>query len=887
MIGTTLGHYKVTEQIGAGGMGVVYKALDLHLDRFVALKILPPEKVAEPERKRRFVQEAKAASALNHPNIVHVYDIDQTDGTDFIAMEYVDGKTLGELIPRKGMRLSDTLKYAVQIADALATAHAAGIVHRDLKPANVMVADKGLVKVLDFGLAKLTEPVESDEFRTTETLQPHTEEGTIVGTVAYMSPEQAEGKKVDARSDIFSLGSVLYEMVTGQRAFQGASKMSTLSAILHQEPKPVSGITHAVPADLEKLISRCLRKDPSKRFQHMDDVKVALDELKEDSDSGRLQAAPAGARQFAPVRFVILAVAVVAVVAAGWYWLSRQRPAEPEPTLTAVPLTSYPGVERAPSFSPDGTQVAFVWCKDSARQGCNIYIKQIDVEPPFRLTATPASDFSPAWSPDGATIAFLRFMPPDALSVVVVPQRGGPERVLTEFRSPQASGLVGYGEARYLAWTPDSKWLVSVAPSPNDPRHLALALLSLDTREQRNLTDPPPGVWGDIGPAVSPDGRTLVFSRDINNGTLADLYLLPLAAGYVAQGAPEKLPSNNPRNLSPAWTPDGREIVFASRTGSSGLGLWRTAVSERATSAKLPFGPNEAFAPAISRRLNRFVYAESKVDTNIWRIDLAAGGRQSAPVQLIASTQSDWTPTFSPDGKKIAYTSARSGTGEVWVCDSDGSNPVRLTSLGGPLPTGPRWSGDGQRIAFWVQATVPEGYIINVNGGVPRRLPAPPGGVKHPSWSRDGDWLYFCTKPLGIWKMSSDGGGAVQISGKGDMPQESPDGKFVYYSDGWPSPLTIWRIPVGGGVENKILDSVNPSTLWTIAPDGIYHFSVADDKGHSELRLYEFTTGKVRELLTIERSLSYGLSISPDGRTILYTQLDEVGSDLMLVENFR
>ena len=234
MIGKTLDHYQITEKLGEGGMGVVYKARDTHLDRFVALKILPPEKVSDPDRKRRFIQEAKAASALNHPSIITIYDIDQADGVDFIAMEYVAGKTLDELIPRKGMRLSLALKYAVQIADALARAHGAGIIHRDLKPSNVMVDEHGLVKVLDFGLAKLTE-TSGPEAKTAAT---PTGEGTILGTAAYMSPEQAEGKKVDARSDIFSLGSVLYEMVTGQKAFQGTSKMSTLSAILHQEPKP-------------------------------------------------------------------------------------------------------------------------------------------------------------------------------------------------------------------------------------------------------------------------------------------------------------------------------------------------------------------------------------------------------------------------------------------------------------------------------------------------------------------------------------------------------------------------------------------------------------------------------------------------------------------------
>jgi serine/threonine protein kinase/tetratricopeptide (TPR) repeat protein len=275
--GTTFGgKYKIIEEIGRGGMGVVYKAQDLHLDRFAALKILPPERVADPDRKRRFVQEAKAASALNHPNIITIYDIDQEGGMDFIAMEYVAGKTLDELIGGKGLKLNETLKCGIQIADALAAAHETGIVHRDLKPGNVMVTERGLVKVLDFGLAKLTEPG-SGELAPTQTLKPYTEEGMILGTVAYMSPEQAEGKRVDARSDIFSFGSMLYEMLTGCHAFQGDSKIAVLSAILHQEPAAIEG----VPPELDKIIGRCLRKDPDRRIQHMVDVKLALEELKD------------------------------------------------------------------------------------------------------------------------------------------------------------------------------------------------------------------------------------------------------------------------------------------------------------------------------------------------------------------------------------------------------------------------------------------------------------------------------------------------------------------------------------------------------------------------------------------------------------------------------
>jgi eukaryotic-like serine/threonine-protein kinase len=237
LIGQTLSHYRILEKVGEGGMGVVYKARDLHLDRFVAVKLLPPEKLADPVRRQRFVQEAKSASALNHPNIIHIYDVSEADGTPFLAMEYVSGWTLTQVMARKGVALNDALKFATQIADALAKAHSAGIVHRDLKPSNIMVAEDGLVKVLDFGLAKLTEPDSDDSVETLNTKlcnSPHTEEGVILGTAGYMSPEQAEGKSTDARSDIFSFGAVLYEMLSGRRAFQGENQMRTLAAVLRE-----------------------------------------------------------------------------------------------------------------------------------------------------------------------------------------------------------------------------------------------------------------------------------------------------------------------------------------------------------------------------------------------------------------------------------------------------------------------------------------------------------------------------------------------------------------------------------------------------------------------------------------------------------------------------
>ena len=532
-------------------MGVVYKARDTHLDRFVAIKVLPAEKVADPERKQRFVQEAKAASSLNHPNIVTIYDIGQAEGVDFISMEYVSGKTLDRLIPRHGMRLNEALKCAVQIADALARAHSAGIVHRDLKPGNIMVNEHGLVKVLDFGLAKLTEATPADGDDSTRTMRPTTEEGKIVGTVAYMSPEQAEGKKVDARSDIFSFGSVLYEMVTGGQAFHGDTKASTLAAILKDNPRPTSQTVDGLPREVERLISRCLQKEVSRRFQHMDDVKIVLEELKEESDSGVLGTAAVSKSKPRRRLTWALGMAAALVIAMVGVWLVRSQGGAPRAPLAVVPLTSYPGSEEGPSFSPDGTQVAFAW--DGEKQdNWDIYVKQIGMEPPYRLTNDPAEDYSPTWSPDGRRIAFLRDLSPGKIAIVLIPQRGGAERILAEINGP-LQGLL-YGP--YLSWTPDSKWLVG--PTSITGQHGGgLHLYSAETGEQRPLTNPPIEEIGDTAPAVSPDGRSLVFSRVSPDGFNVTLWLLHLGEDYKPLGKEEQVQTGNTTNFGAAWLPDG------------------------------------------------------------------------------------------------------------------------------------------------------------------------------------------------------------------------------------------------------------------------------------------------------------------------------------------
>jgi eukaryotic-like serine/threonine-protein kinase len=482
VVGRTIRHYEILEKLGEGGMGVVYKARDTRLGRFVAIKTLPAKMVADAARKQRFIQEAKAASALSHPNIIHIYDIDFVEDIDLISMEFVAGKTLDKLIPRRGMALADALNYGVQITDALAAAHSAGIIHRDLKPGNVIVNEQGIVKVLDFGLAKLIEAnPDVDDY--TRTLQPPvTEEGTVVGTVAYMSPEQSEGKRVDARSDIFSFGSMMYEMLTGRRAFQRDTTAATMAAVLLEDPKPASQIVEELPAEIDRILRRCLRKDSAQRFQHMDDLKVTLKELKQESDSGVL-GLPAVKPKMRGWRVLPVGAALVALMATslGALWFMRSNP---ELDFVPVPLTSYPGTEDDPSFSPDGTQVAFVWCKDAVQKLCNIYIKQIGEEPPSKMTGSPAHEYSPAWSPDGRFIAFLRAVASDTAALIIIPQRGGRERVLAEFGRFDMRQLV---DGPFLAWTPDSKW---IAVSELTKNVHALVLHSVETGERRNLTTP-------------------------------------------------------------------------------------------------------------------------------------------------------------------------------------------------------------------------------------------------------------------------------------------------------------------------------------------------------------------------------------------------------------
>ena len=476
MIGSDLGPYRLDAKLGEGGMGEVWLATEVRLGRKVAVKLLPGDLTHDPSRVARFEQEARAASALSHPNVCTILALGETaEGQRYIAMEYVEGATLRTRLASSPLRLRDSLDIAIQIAASLAAAHAAGIVHRDLKPENVIVRPDGFVKVLDFGLAKLVAPSEALGAQATQTAY-RTDPGTAVGTLAYMSPEQARGQAVDARTDIWSLGCVLYEMVAGRSPFAARSSSDTLAAILEHEPAPLARFEPQVPAELQRIVGKALRKDPGERYQVVADMLLDLKALREALSGLSTVATPAAGTlgRTTWTRPAAMAAAGIVVVvglgAAGFWWWNRgpQR-SESSPSGPAVHrqltrLTFGPGLQTDPTFSPDGRMFAYA----SDRGGnFDIWVQPIGEGDPVQVTRAPAPETQPAWSPDGRTIAFRSER--DGGGLFTVPALGGIERRITSFGT-------------HPAWTDDSREVLFLSGvAPGDGRWpLRLHRVSLD-----------------------------------------------------------------------------------------------------------------------------------------------------------------------------------------------------------------------------------------------------------------------------------------------------------------------------------------------------------------------------------------------------------------------
>ncbi len=814
--------YRLLEKLGEGGVGEVYRAEDLRLGRQVAVKFLRGGEALPDAALAALEQEARAASALNHPHICTIHGLEEVEGRRGIVMELVAGETLASRLALGPLPPRECLQIALQMAGALAEAHAAGIVHGDLKPANLMLTKNG-VKVLDFGLSSKQSGVVQDESTSPQ----------------YLSPEQRQGRPADARSDIFSLGIVLQEMLAG-----------------------------IVPPDVAAFLARCLAHDPRDRWPSAEAAQTELERIVQ------AQAEPVlrPRRHIWPLALAPLAM-VLAVAAGVSLWRGEQTTSLP---ARAVPLTTLAGEQNFPAFSPDGEKVAFSWIgppRQDGRKAMNIYVKSILNGETVAITNGPTVDRFPQWSPDGSQIGFVRSNAAGRADLMIVAAAGGPERKIWE---------AGSG----LSWSPDGNEIAYV--SAETPSSGSILARSVKTGAVRPITHPK--ILYDALPAWSPDGKRIAFARQLENG-VRELFVVPSQGGEVRQ-----LTFDGRYIDGFSWTPDSRELVFDS-TLKTGGNLWRISAAG-GSPARVAYVARHPLFPAISPRGSRLVFSDSFVDSNIWQYELGGLDQRSAgparPKCLLCSTVEDDSPRISADGSKIVFVSWRSGAEELWTANRDGSSPKQLTFLEARVGS-PRWSPDGRWIAFDSRAGgKPDVYVIAAAGGAPRRLATDVKWKFEPSWSHDGRWIYFLAETEGrlahIWKAPFGGGPARQVTvGDGGECQESPDGERLYYfhrlhDDG------IWTVPVEGGVEQSVpeLLDVRRTRAWAVREKGIYFYQEVD--GKPLIRFFDFATRRVNTVMAPELPTPHGnpgLDVSPDGRTLLYTQIDKRVDGLMMVENFR
>jgi len=721
--GYKFSHYELVERLGEGGMGEVWKARDTRLNRFAAIKFLRNTTGTPADARKRFLQEAQSASSLRHPNIITIYELGEEAGCDFIAMEYVAGKTLDHAIPRKGLPLAQALAYAIPLADGLARAHSAGIIHRDLKPSNVMVGDDGVLKLLDFGLAKLSAVHPASAEDATRTLQAETERGVILGTVSYMSPEQAEGKEVDARSDIFSFGAVLYEMLSGRRAFQGETRISTLAAILNREPRPLRELSEDLPREAEQLLKRCLRKNPARRIQTMADLKVALEDLKEESESAVVWV-PEVRRPGRRAAAAALAAGLLIGAMGAWLWMRGRAPVRAAVSLTRI--TSDPGLSGWPALSPDGKLIAFA--SDRSGEGnLDIWVRQTSGGEPIRITRNKANDLEPNFSPDSSRIAFRSER--DGGGIYVVSALGGEERLLIR---------QGYAPL----FSPDGKWISYRAGGEGGSTgrrflYVVPASGGAPAPVQSNLTGLIEGIW-------APDSRSLLlagadpktFARDwctvdIEGGATRCLAVADSLKPYGI-GIPDPT----------AWV--GDYVYCAAATGDA-QNLWRVRLARnraRAISAeRLTTSTGQESQPSVAAIADgalQVAFASGNSKLEIWSMPLAAGGKGNGdPQRLSGGSVNEYWPSITPDGRRLAYRSGFGTTSSVRVKDLQTGKELQ-TVEGVSYPA---ISADGNRLAFGAGR---RGVMsLSISETVPEKIAE--AGMRPDGWSRDGRWLLLMT----------------------------------------------------------------------------------------------------------------------------------------------
>ena len=692
LVGHTVSHYQILDRLGSGGMGDVYLANDTKLSRKVALKVLPPGLAASKELRARFEREAKAVAALNHPGIVHVYSIEEADGVHFITLELVQGKTLSALISRPGLPLKELLEIAIEMADAVSAAHAAGVIHRDLKPHNVMISDEGRVKILDFGLAKLRpEPGGAVESKLPTLSTTHA--GRIMGTVAYMSPEQAEGKPVDARTDIFSLGIVLYEMATSERPFKGDSTASILSSILRDTPASATDVNPRVPALLARIIRRCLSKDPERRFQTARDLRIELEELKLDVDSGSLVDAgfvsdvPRKATAKLPVTVLVATILTIRTT----LWIFRRAPTRPgevpQPTHTQITFT---GDASLPAISPDGAFAAYV--TGDVRRGQKIIVHDLLGKQSLEVYEGKFLDSPLRWSPDGARLVFSGGDVEGG--TYIVSRLGGAARRLPMFASvswsPDGTQLAGVlmgwrridltevvtGESTSIALSGAFYFLTDVDWSPRNDRLLFLTeggdaqstiwMIATDGTRQVKVVE---AIAEVSSPRWSPTGDAIYYLQ--TRDQTRELWRVAISGEAGRPDTPSLVLSGLQAGGYFTVTEDGRGMLYTREASSSNLVL-ATVESARWRTEPQTTGTLFHSQPSVSPDGTRVAFSRGDGQTsNILAMPIVGGPTQ----QLTYFDSRNTSPVWSPDGSRIAFASTEGGTARVWSVGTQQGSP--------------------------------------------------------------------------------------------------------------------------------------------------------------------------------------------------------------------
>jgi serine/threonine protein kinase len=787
MVGRVISHYEVLEKLGEGGMGVVYKARDARLDRFVALKVLHAQRVSDEERQRWFVREAKAASSLNNPHIVTIYDIDSEDGLSFIAMEYIEGRTLRELIPPQGLPPAEALKYAVQIADALAAVHARGIIHRDLKPGNVMVARNRCAKVLDFGLAKLVEAPRGED-SSTQMNTISTIDGAVVGTAAYMSPEQAEGKAIDARSDIFAFGAVFYQMLTGRPPFHGATKISTITSILHSTPIPPGRINPVVPPEMERIVLCCLEKDPDRRFQHAVDLKMALEWLERDSESFRttgpkmlgLPVPPARRNllQFRNVAAALLSVGVLTATAG--YLVSRWRAAIEAPE-NLQQITDDPGLTCSPALSPDGKLLAYA--SDRSDDGgvaekSHIWLRRLPDGKPVRLTNAPFDDFSPSFTPDGRNVVFER----SEAGISIISVAGGPEKRIARSGSgprcsPDGKRLV-YWVGNQDNTKPSGRVYIAPINQGDFPGDSAV-----DFAEDFAVARYP--IWANDGNSVIFQGRHSLNEKD-------ELWIKPIDGGPPRNSGILQQFSEQKAELIQGpgdWV--GSHLLFSAIT-PAGRHIWFLEYPDASKPApgaiaQLTFGNDKEGEPVVTRS-GRVIFARYSSHDALKMLRLNGGGTLQDELQPLRELDSrDSHPSLSADARMLAFLSGPPDLKQVWVLDLASGKEQPLTS-GGGTKSAPALSADGSQVAYSVQEKGGTSIYVSPTAiAPPGRVPRAYEKCGEPAdWTRDGRAILFqMADSTSIWMLNLNSSVRSLLLQHPDFglrdPRLSPDGRWIAF----------------------------------------------------------------------------------------------------------